>query len=72
MYIKEIISQHRRDMHVIMACQHCGYEKETTDAYDDTFYHEQVVPNMTCNACGETAGTAYEARSTKYPDDIQI
>ena len=71
MKIKKIISQHRRDFSAIYECEHCGHEKESY-GYDDTNFHHNVIPLMTCDKCKKKADSTYEALPTKYPDDMVI
>lgn len=52
MRIKEIISQHRRDFQAVYECQHCGYEEERS-GYDDAYFHENVIPSISCTSCGK-------------------
>jgi len=54
MRIKEITSQHRRDLQAIFECEHCG-KTCRGEGYDDTNFHVNVVPNMKCDKCGKTA-----------------
>ena len=70
MKIKEITSQHRRDFRAIYECQHCGHEQKGT-GYDDTNFHEKVVPEMVCSKCGKVGGE-YEPMETKYPDGMNV
>ena len=67
MKIKTIISQDRRDFSAIYVCEHCGAEIKG-GGYDDTYFHQNVIPAMKCEACGETAGDDYRPLATKYPD----
>lgn len=71
MKIKEITSQNRRDFQAIYVCEHCGNE-EKRGGYDDGNFHQNVIPNMTCQKCGKKAPEDYRALSTKYPDGYQI
>lgn len=71
MYIKKILSQHRRDFRAIFACKSCGHEEERS-GYDDRHFHQNVVPDMECKECGEKAGEDYAPRGTKYPDGMQV
>ncbi len=48
------IRQHRRDFTAIYQCEHCGHE-EQGDGYDDAYFHQQVIPRMTCSGCGRDA-----------------
>ena len=67
MKIKEIKSQHRRDFTAIYVCEHCGHEEEGY-GYDDTNFHQNVIPNTKCGKCGEKAPDNYRPLTTKYPD----
>ena len=71
MKIKEIKSQHRRDFLAIYECEHCG---QTTDGpgYDDTYFHQKVLPARRCSVCGKTAPESYQPRVPKYPDGYQV
>lgn len=53
MRIQRKISQHRRDFLAIFECEFCGETKERT-GYDDTYFHREVIPSMTCPECGRT------------------
>ena len=45
------------------------------DSYDDRYYHDNVIPHMTCSVCGKSTvsenGTI-EHTPTKYPEGFQI
>lgn len=71
MRIKEIISQHRRDFKAIYECEHCGYT-EVGSGYDDSNFHQNVIPTMKCKKCGKVAGKNYRPLATKYPDYMQV
>ena len=71
MKIKKIISQSRRDFLALYQCEHCGDEHEG-GGYDDANFHQNVIPDMTCEKCGKKAGDKYEPRATKYPEGMQI
>ena len=67
MKIKEILEQSRRDFTAIYVCEHCGSE-EKGDGYDDTNFHQNVIPNMKCDKCGKISPENYRPLATKYPD----
>jgi predicted RNA-binding Zn-ribbon protein involved in translation (DUF1610 family) len=52
MKIKRKIRQHRRDFQAVYVCGHCGHEQEAY-GYDDAYFHENVIPAMTCPECGK-------------------
>ena len=58
MKIKKIFSQSRRDFTAIYECEHCGHEKEGS-GYDDSYFHQNVIPKIQCSRCGKTAPEAY-------------
>ncbi len=67
MKIKEIVSQHRRDFQAIYVCEHCGKE-EKGYGYDDSNFHQNVIPNKICKSCGEKSPDNYRGLSPKYPE----
>lgn len=67
MKIKEMLYQNRRDFKAIFECEHCG-ETEKRTGYDDAFFHNQVIPDMTCKACGKKAPEDYKPQPTKYEE----
>jgi hypothetical protein len=71
MYIKEIISQSRRDFEAQYECEHCGHSYKSS-GYDDQYFHEKVIPGMECRSCKKTASNEYVPLATKYPEGFQI
>ncbi len=71
MKIKEIVSQSRRDFTAIYECEHCGATHQGS-GYDDSNFHQNVIPKMKCKSCGKTAGENYRPLTTKYPDYMVI
>lgn len=71
MRIKKIESQHRRDFFAIYECEHCGVTKPMP-GYDDTNYHNNVIPNMVCDYCGKKATSDYRPRATVHPEGVVL
>lgn len=71
MYIETILDRIRRDIKIIIKCEHCDYSFETW-GYDDTHYHNVVVPNMECPQCKAKASGIYKPRTPRYPDEVII
>lgn len=72
MRIREILSQHRRDFRAIFECEHCGAEDQRS-GYDDTNFHENVIPALCCSNCGLAADAErYRPLKTKYPEGVQV
>ncbi len=67
MKIKTIESQNRRDFRAIYECEHCGHTKKGS-GYDDSYFHQNVIPKMKCEHCGKTADENCRPLATKYPD----
>lgn len=55
-----------RDFHATMECEHCGEKQEITTGYDDAYYHQRVIPEMTCLACGKNRAGEIPAESNAY------
>lgn len=55
----------------IYECEHCGHTEEK-GGYDDTYFHQTVIPGMTCSDCGKKVGKDYKARVPKYPNRMII
>lgn len=68
MFIKEKISQHRRDFTAWMGCEFCDAAPvKLTSGYDDAYYHTTVIPAMACGSCGH-AGNERETGPRTTPD----
>jgi len=67
MRIQQITNQNRRDFDAIYECEHCGHT-EKGYGYDDTNFHQNIIPLKKCGKCGKTAGVEYRPLTTKYPD----
>lgn len=68
-------NQYRRDLNIELECENCGATDIKKDAYDDTNYWVNVVPNMRCKSCGKTSkelGIRPESIGTKYPEGMQL
>ena len=72
MKIKQILNQSRRDFNADYECEHCGHVEEDAYGYDDTNFHQNVIPAMKCDKCGKTADDNYRPLSTKYPDSQTV
>lgn len=75
MRIKQMISQYRRDFKALMECEFCSQTEMNTSGYDDTYYHEKVIPDMKCKSCGKSTtseGGEVIPQATKYPDGFVI
>jgi primosomal protein N' len=72
MKIEKINSQTRRDFYADMICEHCGHIEKNVSCYDDDYFHQNVIPNMTCKQCGKNSGEDYRPLATKYKSDEVI
>ncbi|MCJ7447955.1 MAG: hypothetical protein MUO72_09690 [Bacteroidales bacterium] len=71
MKIQKILNQNRRDFTAIYECEHCGYTEEG-GGYDDSYFHQTVIPDKICTKCGLKAPEDYRALNTKYPDYMEV
>ena len=68
MKIKEITSRNRRDFTAILKCEHCWNEDILRSWYDDSYYHNNVIPNIKCKTCNQKAWEDYKPKQTKYSE----
>ena len=68
MKIQKITSMNRRDFHAIYECEFCGFT-ENGSGYDDSNFHENVIPNMKCPVCGKKSEIVYTTATN--PDWMQ-
>jgi predicted RNA-binding Zn-ribbon protein involved in translation (DUF1610 family) len=74
MRIKGIVYQHRRDFQADYECEGCGHVVRGR-GYDDRHFHDNVIPDMKCPACGKSGrdlGVDYRPLATKYPEGFQV
>ena len=72
MKIKQITSQHRRDFYSTYQCEHCGAEETNVAGYDDENFHKNVIPDMVCKQCGNTADSDYRPLAPRYSNGTTI
>ena len=71
MFIKEKLSQSRRDFTAIYECEFCGKLVEK-GGYDDNYFHENVIPQMECSRCGVKSVKPFNRIGTKYADHVVV
>jgi len=71
MKIKKITWQYRRDFYADYECEHCGHIRNG-EGYDDTYFHETVIPDMVCPKCGKKADESYRPLKPKHDDSVVI
>lgn len=71
MQIKRYINRNRRDFNAVYQCEHCGAE-EVKSGYDDSYFYQEVIPNMECSECKKKAGKEYKPLATRYPDSSVV
>jgi hypothetical protein len=71
MKIQKILNQSRRDFNAIYECEHCGYTVEK-GGYDDSYFHNEVIPAMICPKCNQKTPEDYRPLTTKYPDYMDV
>lgn len=57
MQITKTYNWNRRDFSYDAKCEHCGNESKNNSGYDDANYYNNVVPDMKCDACGESSNS---------------
>jgi hypothetical protein len=71
MRIKEIKYQHRRDFTAIYECEHCSQSQEN-EGYDDSNFHQNVIPDMECTGCGKKSPENYRPLASRHSDRVVI
>ncbi len=71
MRLKKIISQHRRDFNALYECEHCGDTHEGS-GYDDSYFHNNIVPNLECVKCGKKSDSTYRPLAARYADNMIV
>ena len=59
---------HRRDFQAIYECEFCGSTHESY-GYDDSNFHNNVIPNMVCKKCSKKSEEVFSHASN--PDWMQ-
>ena len=69
MKIKEVTYQNRRDFYAIYECEFCSHETKEQSGYDDSNFHNNVIPNMVCCKCNKKSEQATSTATN--PDWMQ-
>lgn len=48
-----MLSTNRNDFTATLICEHCNNEQHLGSGYNDGFYHEKVLPSITCRSCNK-------------------
>lgn len=72
MKIKKITWQSRRDFSAELECEHCENIELINDGYDDSYYHNNVIPKMKCGKCGKSGHENYIPKKPKYLDNQTV
>jgi transcription elongation factor Elf1 len=60
----------RRDFRADFKCEFCGHEEKEVWCYDDSYFHNTVIPNMICKSCGKHSKSS--SSSARFPDYVQM
>ena len=68
-------SKKETQMSDLKPCPFCGNTYEGS-GYDDTNFHQNVVPDMKCKKCGKSSNSEPQENprplTTKYPDHMEV
>lgn len=70
-----MISQNRRDFKADYTCEYCGHIEKNSLGYDDTNFHQNVIPEMKCKECNKSTnseGGVIDDTQTRYPEGLQV
>jgi hypothetical protein len=60
----------RRDFYADMECEYCGNIHKKVCCYDDSNFHQNVIPSMKCNICGKISGRI--TSGARFNDNLQF
>jgi len=63
MFISKILSQHGRDFTALIVCEHCATHAKLDTGYNDAYYHDHVLPAITCGTCGKNRAGVVPAQA---------
>jgi Zn ribbon nucleic-acid-binding protein len=76
MKLKQITSQHRRDVWYDAECEECGFQQKNVSGYDDRNYWDNVLPDKKCEKCGKSTNDINQKIrqriTTKYREGLQL
>lgn len=53
MKIQKVTWSMGNDFSANLVCEHCGHVQQINRGYNDSFYHNRVIPTITCEDCGK-------------------
>lgn len=53
MKIQKVTNTIGRDFWAIIECEHCNSTEKLSGGYNDSYYHNSVLPAIKCKACGK-------------------
>ena len=66
MKIKMVTFKHGNDFAATLECEHCQNLQELHTGYNDNYYHENVLPEISCKKCGKSRNN----KETNNPDGL--
>lgn len=72
MKITKMYAQHRRDFKFDAFCENCGHKVIGEWGYDDTNFHQNVIPAMLCKECGKPSPAETERPTPRYSDGQSV
>jgi len=74
MYLTKSYDFHRRDFRGDLKCEHCGDEELSVTCYDDSNFHQRVIPGKECKSCKQSTtdapGKVPVASGPRDPDHV--
>ena len=68
MKIIRTYGHNRRDFYADFRCELCKYIERDVSCYDDSYFHDNVIPNMICKECGSKSLEI--TSSARYDDSV--
>lgn len=68
MKLKRRHNQNRRDFRGDFECEKCGHVEQNVFCYDDSYFHNNVIPRMGCEKCKHWSAKDGEFEPTSKPN----
>ena len=68
MKITKVTNRINNDFWATVSCEHCGAVVTNWSGYEDTNYHQNVMPKFHCKECGQNRAGETKALTPKQVD----
>lgn len=59
-----------RDLYGMIQCEHCNVEDKLSGGYNDSFWHDKVLPAFHCKSCGKNRNGELKSDETTKQNEL--